>query len=272
MNQLLVSHGHSGQPVTVGGYRLTEARYAPNQQLPRHEHAFPSWTLLLAGSFEEAFSRDTLVCTSGSVLVKPSAADHSNRYGPLGAHCLLIESRGADAGDAEIFVVPRIFSAGVVSAVARRIHGEFHSSDVLRGLALEGLLIELVTGSARVSSPARRLSRKRWLNSVRDQLEENFRSPPSLAELAANHDVHPVYLCQEFRDAFGVNVGEFVRTVRFEWARRCLATGDRPIADVALAAGFSDQAHFSRDFKRRMGMSPRRYRITNRNGALARKL
>lgn len=264
MTQLLVSHGRSGQPVTIGAYRLTEARYAPNQQLPRHEHAFPSWTLLLAGSFEEVFSRETLVCTSGSVLSKPSTADHSNRYGPFGAHCLLIESRGADAGASDIFAVPRIVSDGVVPAVARRIHGEFHSKDTLGGFMLEGLLIELITASTRLSSPARRLSRKRWLNSVRDQLEEDFRTPPSLAELAASRDVHPVYLCQEFRAAFGVNVGEFVRTVRFEWARTCLATGDRPIADVALAAGFSDQAHFSRDFKRRMGMSPRLYRISSR--------
>ena len=99
---------------------------------------------------------------------------------------------------------------------------------------------------------------------MRDQLEENFRCPPSLSELAAIHRVHPVYLCQAFRAAFGVNVGEFVRAVRFEWARACLVSGDRSIADIALAAGFSDQAHFSRDFKRRMGMSPRRYRITGR--------
>lgn len=247
--------------MTFGGYRLTEARYAANQELPRHEHAFPSWTLLLAGSFEEVFSRETLVCRTGSVLTKPSTADHSNRYGPLGAHCLLIEACGADTGGSDIFAVPRIFSGGVVSGVAQRIHREFISQDSLKGFMLEGLLIELSTAGTRLSNPDRRVSRKCWLNSVRDQLEENFRCPPSLSELAANHDVHPVYLCQEFRAAFGVNVGEFVRTVRFEWARACLATGDRPIADVALAAGFSDQAHFSRDFKRRMGVSPRRYRI-----------
>ena len=270
MTQLLVSHGRSGQQLTIGAYRLTEARYAPDQQLPRHEHAFPSWTLLLVGSFEEMFLRETLVCTTGSVLTKPSTADHSNRYGPDGAHCLLIEACGAHASLPDFFAEPRIFSAGVVSALAQRIHREFHSKDLLSGLMLDGLLVELITASTRVSSPARRHSRKGWLNSVRDQLEENFRRPPSLSELAAHHDVHPVYLSQEFRAAFGVNVGEFVRNVRFEWARACLAVGDRSIADIAFAAGFSDQAHFSRDFKRRTGTSPRRYRISRRDGLLAR--
>jgi AraC family transcriptional regulator len=261
MTPLLVSHGRSGQPLTVGPYRLTEARYAPDQRLPRHEHAFPSWTLLLAGSFEEVFAQETLIGTAGSVLTKPSTADHSNRYGPVGAHCLLIEARGLPATVSDVFAVPRIFSAGVVPSVAQRIHRELQREDALRGFMLEGLLIELNTASTRGLSPAHRASRRGWLNSVRDQLEQNFRCPPSLSELAANHDVHPVYLCQEFRAAFGVNVGDFVRTVRFEWARACLAAGDRSIVDIALAAGFSDQAHFSRDFKRRMGVSPRRYRM-----------
>ncbi|MFL5552785.1 MAG: helix-turn-helix transcriptional regulator [Gemmatimonadaceae bacterium] len=135
---------------------------------------------------------------------------------------------------------------------------------------LEALLVELTTATARVANSAHPVSRKRWLNSVRDQLEENFRCPPSLSELAASHRVHPVYLCQEFRAAFGVNVGEFVRAVRFEWARAYLVSSDRSIADVALAAGFSDQAHFSRDFRRRTGMSPRRYRISSRDGVATR--
>jgi AraC family transcriptional regulator len=261
MTKLLVSHGRSGQPLTVGSYRLTEARYAPDQHLPRHEHAFPSWTLLLAGSFEEIFSRDTLICTAGTVLTKPSTADHANRYGPVGAHCLLIEACGSAFDIVDVFGQPRILSAGVIPVVAQKIHREFRSGDSLSGIALEGLLVELAAASARVSRLAPSLNKKRWLNSVRDQLEENFRCPPSLSELAAIHGVHPVYLCQEFRAAFGVNLGEFVRAVRFEFARACLVSGDRSIADVALSAGFSDQAHFSRDFKRRTGTSPRQYRI-----------
>src|SRR5438046_10607394 len=103
MTPPLVSHGRSGQPLTVGPYRLTEARYAPDQQLPRHEHAFPSWNLLLAGSFEEVFSRETLVCTTGRVLNKLANADHSNRYGHVGARCLLLESCSSVARVAVVF-------------------------------------------------------------------------------------------------------------------------------------------------------------------------
>ena len=263
MTQPRVSHGHSNRALTVGNYRLTEARYAPDQKVPRHEHAYSSWSFVLSGSLEEIFARETHACAAGSVLTKPSSADHSNRYGPSGAHCLIIEMLRSEAwpdlGE-KLFVVPRVFAGGVVPRIARSIQHEFNTSDRLSTFALEGLLIELSGASSRLANPDRRVSARVWLNSVRDQLESEFRSPPSLSVLAGFHNVHPVYLCQEFRATFGVSTGEYARALRFEWACECLKNGNGSISEIALAAGFSDQAHFSRDFKARTGTSPGRYR------------
>jgi AraC-like DNA-binding protein/quercetin dioxygenase-like cupin family protein len=263
MTQPKVSHGNSRRVVTVGSYRLTRASYSPDQTVARHEHAFPSWTLVLSGSFEESFTHETHTCAAGSVLAKPSTADHSNRYGSSGAHCLIIEMLSAEAARdvaAGVFVAPTIFGGGLVPHLARKIEYELAANDRLTTLSLEELLIELSLASARLLKSDRRPSAKRWLNSVREQLEAEFRSPPSLGDLAAAHDLHPAYLCQAFRAAFGVSIGEYARTIRFEWARECLTRGTGSISDVALAAGFSDQAHFSRDFKARTGTSPRRYK------------
>ena len=82
-----------------------------------------------------------------------------------------------------------------------------------------------------------------------------------LAQVAPGRGLGPDQQARAGRPREGA-LGEFERAVRFEWARTCLVSGDRSIADVALAAGFSDQAHFSRDFKRRTGTSPRRYRMS----------
>src|SRR2546428_3777737 len=113
MTQPRVSHGHSSRMVTVGSYRLTEACYARDQRVARHEHAFPSWTFVLSGSFQEAFTRETHTCTAGSVLTKPSTADHSNHYGTSGAHCLIIEILSSEAAGRELtsqlFTEPRVF-------------------------------------------------------------------------------------------------------------------------------------------------------------------
>ena len=83
---------------------------------------------------------------------------------------------------------------------------------------------------------------------------------PSLAELAAGVGVHPVTLARAFRRTFGCTIGEYLRRLRIERAAEQLATGTQPLAEIALAAGFADQSHFSNVFRRRVGMSPSAYR------------
>jgi len=257
-----VSHGRTPRAITVGPYTVTEAVYAPHQRVSRHEHGWPSWTLVLEGGFEERFSRVTMTGRPGIVLTKPATADHSNEYGPDGARCLLIETRDSER---DRFSGPTLHVAGVVPALARRIQAELGAAACrVARFALEGHLIELAVATLRAQRARRAVGRTDWLNGVRDQLEAEFRAPPSLADLANARGVHPAYLCQAFRIAFGMGAGEFVRRVRFEWARDALRVGSAPIADIAFAAGFSDQAHLSRDFRKRAGMSPRQFRVCSR--------
>jgi AraC-like DNA-binding protein len=262
MTKPKVSHGRSVGAMTVGPYTVTEAFYAPYQSVALHAHAWASWTFVLSGSFEERFGSYDAVCSSGVVLTKSATAAHSNVYGSKGAHCLIIETRDSvrERETAGVFGRPKIFSTGLLPALARQIHNEFESPDATTFFSLESLLIELAGATGRSSNSVLAVGKKAWLNKVREQLEAEFRSPPPLAELAEAHGVHPVYLCQAFRAAFGVSVGQFARAVRFEWTRDALRLGVGSISDVALAAGFSDQAHFSRDFKRNAGISPYRFR------------
>jgi len=50
-----------------------------------------------------------------------------------------------------------------------------------------------------------------------------------------------------------------VRELRIDFAREQLA-GHAPLSDIAAAAGFYDQSHFSRCFKRHVGVTPAAYR------------
>jgi AraC family transcriptional regulator len=72
--------------------------------------------------------------------------------------------------------------------------------------------------------------------------------------------VHPVYLARSFRERYGVSVGEYVRRLRLDWAAAQLSATETPVATVAAEAGFADQSHFTRAFKRHMGLTPGRYR------------
>lgn len=253
-----VSHGRTRRAITVGPYTVTEAVYAPRQRVSRHEHGWPSWTLVMEGSFEERFSHEGLVARPGAVLTKPATADHSNEYGPDGARCLLIGCRDAHH---EGFGDPAVHAGGIVPALALRIHeGLGAATCPTDRFALEGCLIELALATQRARSAPLVAGRTAWLNNVRDQIEAEFRAPPSPGDLAHAFDLHPAYLCQAFRAAFGTTMGEFARRVRFEWARAALHSRDASLSDVALSAGYSDQAHFSRDFRNRAGLSPRQFR------------
>src|SRR5262249_58739901 len=79
-------------------------------------------------------------------------------------------------------------------------------------------------------------------------------------EIAQGAGIHPARLCHGFHEQYGCSVGEYLRQRRVEFACRQLATSDAPLVEIALAAGFADQSHFSKVFKRRMGMTPAAFR------------
>jgi AraC-like DNA-binding protein len=67
------------------------------------------------------------------------------------------------------------------------------------------------------------------------------------------------HLARQFRSAFGTSPYRYSLLRRLDGARAALRSG-RSLADVALAAGFADQAHLSRMFKHAFGIAPARYR------------
>ena len=72
-----------------------------------------------------------------------------------------------------------------------------------------------------------------------------------------------------------MSVTAYARTLRLEWATVAVATTDDPIARIALDAGFADQSHFTRSFRRHHGVTPgalsrARARLTGTGPASAR--
>jgi AraC family transcriptional regulator len=73
-------------------------------------------------------------------------------------------------------------------------------------------------------------------------------------------DVHPAHLARAFRQHFRVPLGSYVRRLRLDWAASRLADSAESLANVAVAAGFADQSHLTRAFKRHTGHTPGAYR------------
>ena len=128
-------------------------------------------------------------------------------------------------------------------------------------LAIEGLLLELLATTTRQGGAnGETRGRPSWILRARDLLHADLSHRRTLADLAAEVGVHPVTLARGFRRSFGCSVGEYVRRLRIERAAVHLSSSDEPLAAIALAAGFSDQSHFSNLFRRGTGMSPSAYR------------
>uniref|UniRef100_UPI0012E1DA04 helix-turn-helix domain-containing protein n=1 Tax=Nonomuraea sp. SBT364 TaxID=1580530 RepID=UPI0012E1DA04 len=81
---------------------------------------------------------------------------------------------------------------------------------------------------------------------------------PGLRELAAAVGATPFALVRAFRLAYGLPPHAYLTQLRVRRARELLARGTPP-AEAALAAGFCDQSHLSRHFRRIVGTTPGAY-------------
>ena len=248
---------------TISGFSLREGRHPAGSALPWHTHPGPTLCFVYAGAFTESFAGATLECTPGTVKITPAGEPHWNRFGREDTRGLLVE---ADAprveslgGYAAVLAERGSFQDERLAVLAWRVAGELRRRDTAAALAIEGLLLELLAGVARERELRLTGALPRWLAEARNYLHDPGQVG-SLSELATAVGVHPVTLARGFRKAYGCSVGAYLRRLRVARAARELAETDAPLAEIALAAGFADQSHFSNVFRRETGLSPSAFR------------
>lgn len=106
-----------------------------------------------------------------------------------------------------------------------------------------------VTGSPRAEPGVRRA-----LDYLRDEVTRNV----TLDELAAVTGMGKYHLIRRFRAATGVPPHAYQVALRVNLARRLLERGELA-THVAAQAGFTDQSHLNRHFRRRLGLTPAQY-------------
>jgi AraC family transcriptional regulator len=259
-----------GRRIQAAGFTVTEGVHQHGAELPWHHHETPTVCFVLQGAFTELWRGGSIACTSSTLKITPAGERHWDRFSRGDVRGLLIE-----ADDSQVAAI-RPYSAvldermsfhgGLVAAIAWRVYDEMRRMDATAPLAIEGLLLELVASASRLRERNGSSGRPRWLEDARDRIHVELGARPSLSGLAESVGVHPVTLARAFRRSFGCTVGEYVRSLRIERAALQLADTDLSLAEIALAAGFSDQSHFSNLFRRHTGLSPFRFRRVVRSG------
>ncbi len=87
---------------------------------------------------------------------------------------------------------------------------------------------------------------------IESNISENF----NIKTIAARLKCHPDFLSRRFRQYTGISLSSHIRRVRLEYARNMLRDPKILICDVADRCGFSDRIHFTKVFRKEMGMTP----------------
>lgn len=248
--------------VAGADYTVWLCTYAPGYTMPRHAHDTTALSLVLAGELEERSNRTEVTGSSLSVVVKPAGVPHANRFGPRGARMLAVVFAPSFLEDldvqAEGFGRWQWGHGGPLAAPALRLWQAASHPDSVAD-ALDDALVDLVDTLHEGSAPSG--TAPDWLGEVRDRLHDEFEAPPSAQALAAMAGVHRVHLARRFRQHFGCSTTAYLRRLRVQAAAHALASTRRPLAEVALDAGFADQPHLSRTFKAVTGVTPGAFRV-----------
>nr|WP_277628842.1 AraC family transcriptional regulator [Pantoea allii] len=133
----------------------------------------------------------------------------------------------------------------------------WHAETALARYSLLSELLLQLRPLARMSSPRKAEARHRF-DKVRDYLRANLAEPVRLETLAALVSLSPWHFLRAFRDRFHVTPQQMLMAYRLYEAKERLAQGEA-IASVAAAVGLTDQAHLTRAFANRYGITPGRY-------------
>jgi AraC family transcriptional regulator len=104
---------------------------------------------------------------------------------------------------------------------------------------------------------------RRKLRAALEYIEDHLDSELTLDDLAAVAHLSPYHFARLFKASTGLPPHRYVIARRVERAKQLIRGGDGlSLAQVAARSGFWDQGHFSRHFKRLVGVTPKRFRWT----------
>ncbi|MGW0585372.1 AraC family transcriptional regulator [Streptomyces sp. NPDC002920] len=249
------------RPAVPGVVEVFHARFT-SYAYPMHVH--DAWTLLIVddGAVRYDLDRHRHGTPDDTVTLLPPHVPHNGSAAtPGGFRKRVLYLDATRLGDELIGAA--VDGPGLRDPVLRRRVGQVHGALVRPGEELEAesrltLIGERLTEYLRGAAvwpprPDPVLARR-----LRELLDEYVVQGIGLAEAAGVVGAHPAHLVRAFSGAYGIAPHQYLTARRVDRARRLLLDG-LPAGEVAAAAGFYDQAHLTRHFRKLVGSTPGRY-------------
>ncbi len=250
---------------------MTETSYQRGLHIAPHAHELACFVFVLQGNFSETCGRRARECGPLTLLYRPAGEVHANRFSIAGGQCLNVELEPAWLARVRRYSarLPVLddsaeWRGGWAGWLGVRLGREFRQFDEVSPLAIEACLLEIVAAALRERAQPVAAQVPRWLVRSEEFLRAHYVESLAVTQVADAVGVHPAHLARVFRAHFGCTIGDYLRQLRIDSASRKLAETECALSEIATAAGFYDQAHFTRTFKRLTGLTPAEFRASTR--------
>ena len=244
----------------VGLRRVQEVFYPGGMRQARHRHPTASFSFVASGSYKESVGRQAHSRSASTLVYHPAGESHAVAFE---SDVTIVSVEFAESNSLSLNNSSSHRSE-LISWLGARLECELSRPDAASLIAIDGIIEEMLTEGSRARALAGEKATARWLKRATDFVHDNFTTPLSLEEIAGAAGVHSAHLSRVFRQRMGCTVGEYVRRLRLEFASQQLLRTAMPLCEVAHEAGFSDQSHFNRLFRIKMGVTPFVYRKLHR--------
>ncbi len=262
---------HFWRDDSLGEVEALHARYITHAFAP-HTHEGYAIGVIMEGAETFRYRGQTEVAPAGSLVVINPGEVHTGqaatadgwRYRmlyPAGGVVRAVASELAGRPVDVPFFRQAVIEDPALARDLARVHADLEApaSPLERGSWLWSLLARLITRHAEpVPTRTRVRPAHRAVRQAQDLLEAAPEQAISLDELSRQVGLSPYHLLRTFRAEVGLPPHAYQTQLRVWRARRLLRAG-LSIAEAASAAGFVDQSHLHRHFRRVLGVSPGAY-------------
>jgi AraC family transcriptional regulator len=257
--------GEQVQTFRANPFVFTEYRHTDQVDVPLHTHQYAHFALIVDGDYlTSARAAARPGAGAAQLIFNPPGTTHRDRFRSPYGHCFAasvvadqwqrLSTEGSPLTDAIAF------GASNVSVIAWRMFREFCNRDAVTPLVLEGLGLELLAYTARQGRSASRGKAPQWFQRAYELMRDRCCESITVREIAATVGVHPYHLARVTRTVTGRSPGELLREYRVQRAASLLSGTTKPIGEIALSCGYSDQSQLTRSFRRAFGATPAAYR------------
>lgn len=256
---------------TLSNLELLHATYITHTFAP-HTHESYVIGVIEQGAEQFAYRRRQHVAPVGSIVfINPgemhtgsAAAEQGWTYRTLYPSTDLLQRSVSDltgkSRDIPFFAEPVVYDPELMREISLTHRAlEEQSSALERESRLLWMLARLILRYADDHPRSRPFAKDHMsIQRVRTYIEENYAENISLEQLAVIAQLSPFHLLRLFRDQMSLPPHAYQIQIRIMHAKQMLRMG-LPCIDTATALGFADQSHFTKHFKRFVGVPPGLY-------------